>query len=149
MKSKILILLFILIIFTGCNKNQLICEKKAKNPGYTYNESYKLVYDESGNNLKQINITMESVYNEHYTAEEIEEEYDEVVEYCDFYESASSKLVECRAKLNNSVITVNVKIKVEKISDDLFENMMYVTKKEINKRKEAKKMLENVGYTCK
>lgn len=139
----------VLMVFTGCSKSKLTCEKKAKNPGYVYNESYKLIYDESGENLKQINLKMESVYNEHYTEEEIREEYEDVTEYCDFYESASSKLVECKARLKKSTITVDVKIKVEKIGDELFESMMYVTKKEINKLKEAKKMLENVGYTCK
>ncbi len=149
MKYKFLVLLMILIIFTGCSKSKLTCEKNTKNPGYIYNESYKLIYDESGEDLKQIDLKMESTYNEHYTAEEIDEEYEEVVEYCEFYEAASNKLIECKAKLKKSIITVNIKIKVEKINDELFENMMYVTKEEINKRKEAKKMLENVGYTCK
>lgn len=136
-------------MFTGCNKSKLTCEKKEKNPGYTYSEKYELVYNEQGENLKQINITMKSDYNDRYTSEEIEKEFDDVVEYCDFYEAASNKLVECVPKLKDDVITIKIKIKVANISDELFEDMMYVAKEEINNSKETKKTLENVGYTCK
>ena len=149
MKYKVLILLTIIMIFTGCGKSKLTCEKNKKKPGYIYNEKYELIYDENEENLKQINLTIKSTYNEQYTTEEIEDEYDEVVEECDFYEAASDKLIECKPKLNNNVITVKIKIKVANISDELFEKMMYVTKSEISNRNDTKKMLENVGYTCK
>lgn len=149
MKYKILILLVMIAIFTGCGKNKLTCEKSKKNPGYIYSEKYELVYDKSGENLKQINLTLKSDYNEQYTLEEIEKEYNELASECDFYESASNKLVECKPELSKDVIIVKIKIKVANISDELFEQMMYVTKSEISKKKDTKKMLENVGYTCR
>lgn len=149
MKNKLVIIFISLIFVTGCGKSQLNCEKKEKNAGYDYTESYKFIYDEKKENIKQIQLVMESRYNEFYSKEEIEEEYNDVLEYCDFYESGSNKLIECKPKLDKKVITVQVTIKVDKISDDLFESMMYVTKEEINNLKDTKKMLENVGYRCK
>lgn len=149
MKYKILTFLLMVFVFTGCNKSELVCSKKLKNAGYVYNEDYKLTYDENNQNLKQINLTMKYNYNEHYTKEEIQGEFSDAVEYCDFYESGSNKLIECNATLDDNILTIDAIIKVNKISDDLFENMMYVTKEEINNLKDTKKMLENVGYSCK
>ena len=149
MKNRLLIFLLVIFLFTGCGKNELVCEKKSRNAGYDYRENYELVYDDNSNDLKEINLTMESIYNEFYTAEEILDEYNEVYEYCDFYQSGSNNLIECKPILNGNILTVKIKIKVNKINDEMFENMMYVTKEELNDLKSTKKMLENVGYSCK
>ncbi len=147
MRGKILIISLVLLI-TGCSKNELVCNKKTKNAGYDYQESYNLVYDDNSK-LNYINLTLKSIYNEHYTDVEILDEYNEVYDYCDFYQSSSHKLIECKPDLDDNILTVKIKIKVNKIDDDLFEDMMYVTKEEISDIKKAKKMLENVGYSCK
>ena len=46
-------------------------------------------------------------------------------------------------------IKINLSTDVEKISDSEFEDIMYVTKDEINSIKDTKKLLKNVGYSCK
>lgn len=149
MKYKVLILLTVLVIFTGCNKSKLTCEKKKKNAGYDYTEKYDLVYDKDGNQLKKIKLLITAKYNEYYTDEEIEEQYNDVVSYCSVFDLADEKLITCNAKRDDNVVSVTATIEAEKIDDESFEKMMYVTKEEISKRKDAKKMLQNVGYTCK
>ncbi len=149
MKYKVLILLMILVIFTGCDKSKLTCEKKKKNAGYDYTEKYDFIYDKDGNELKKIKLFITAIYNEYYTDEEIEEQYNDVVSYCSVFDLADEKLITCNAKRDDNVVSVTAVIEADKIDDESFEKMMYVTKKELSKRKDAKKMLENVGYTCK
>lgn len=149
MKYRVLIFLVILTIFTGCNKNKLTCEKNKKNAGYDYNEKYEFMYDKDGNELKKIKLFIKATYNEYYTEEEIDEEYHDVVSYCSVFDLADEKLITCNAKRDDNVVSVNAVIEAEKIDDESFEQIMYVTKEEISNRKEAKKMLQNVGYTCK
>lgn len=137
-----------MVVLTGCSKSELTCSKKSKNAGYVYDENYELIYDNNKENLKQINLTMKYNYNELYTEDEINEDYSDALEYCNFYESGSNKFIECDSTLDKDILTINVIIKVNKISDDLFEDMMYVTKNEVNNLNDTKKMLENVGYSC-
>ena len=148
MKYRLILLILIIFSLTGCNNKKLVCEKKQKYAGYDYLESYELVYDDDSK-LNYIKLTMKSIYNDRYTDSEILDEYNEVYDYCDFYVSTSHHLIECQPNLDDNNLTVNIKIKVDKINDDLFENMMYVTKDEISDIKEAKKMFKNVGYSCK
>lgn len=149
MKNKIIIFLLILVLFTGCNKSKMKCEKKEKNAGYTYNENYNFTYDKNGENLQKINIEMKYNFNELYTSDELETEYDKVKEYCDFYNSSEENIISCSSSLNKNVIELIVGISVNKIDDSDFEDIMYVTKEEINNITNTKKMLENVGYSCK
>lgn len=149
MKYKILLFLFIVFALTGCSRSELTCSKKSKNAGYVYNEIYELIYANNNENLEKINLTMEYDYNERYTAEEISEEYSEAVKYCNFYGSGSQKFIKCEPNLDDDMLTIDVIIEVNKIDDELFEDIMYVSKDEINNLKDTKKMLENVGYSCK
>lgn len=148
MKIKIFVLLNFLLFFTGCNDNVLVCEKNEKKPGYDYKENYKLIYDQDGDQLKKINLLISFQYNEYYTMEEIEDEYDIATNRCTYYEASSEK-IKCSPSLENNQIKIDIVIKVEEISDSLFENIMYVTKNDLNILKESKKVLENVGYVCK
>lgn len=149
MKNKIIIFLLILVLFTGCNKSKMKCEKREKNAGYTYNENYNFTYDKNGENLQKINIEMKYNFNELYTSDELENEYSKVKEYCNFYNSSEENIISCSSSLNKNVIEVIVGISVNKINDSDFEDIMYVTKEEINNITNTKKMLENVGYSCK
>lgn len=149
MKYKLSLFFIALILFTGCGKKNLTCEKKEKGTGYTYNEKYELIYNNNGVDLKKINVEMLYKFNELYTEEELKSEYSKVSEYCDVYNSGSRKIISCSSNLNKNVIKINLSTDVEKISDSEFEDIMYVTKDEINNIKDTKKLLKNVGYSCK
>ena len=148
MKYKFIILFFSLIIITGCDKTKLVCEKKEKNPGYDYYEQYEFLYNENGNELEKIKTKVEAKYNELYTEEEIEEEYNSVKNLCSLFDLSEQKYVDCNVEVNGNIITVDTLMKVEEISEESFNNFMYVTKEEVSNKKDTKKLLKNVGYTC-
>lgn len=148
--KKIYIAFLLMVLFiTGCSNDKLTCGKKSKEAGYDYSETYEFTYDKNGSNLSKVGLKIKSIYNEYYTDEEIDKEYNEILNYCELYELESDKKITCSAELKDRIITADIIIKVEDIDDEVFELMMYVTKEEINNRKNTKKMLENVGYSCK
>ena len=149
MKHSLLICLVAIFLFTGCSKEKLICEKKKKNAGYDYTEKYEFEYNEEGNKLKKINLSIVAIYNEFYTDDEIEQQYTDVQKYCSVFDLADEKLITCNASRDGNIVNVGATIEVNKIDDESFEKMMYVTKEEISNIKDTKKMLDNVGYSCK
>ena len=112
-------------------------------------ENFKAFKKSGEVDLKKINVEMLYKFNELYTEEELKSEYSKVSEYCDVYNSGSRKIISCSSNLNKNVIKINLSTDVEKISDSEFEDIMYVTKDEINNIKDTKKLLKNVGYSCK
>ena len=148
MKCRMIFLLFSLILITGCDKTKLVCEKKEKNPGYDYYEQYEFLYNGDGNELEKIKIKIEANYNELYTEEEIKEEYNSVKNLCSLFDLSEKKYVDCNVEVNGNIINVNTLMRVEQISEESFNNFMYVTKDEVSNKKETKKLLKNVGYTC-
>ena len=148
MKAKFLILFICLFIFTGCNSNELVCEKKEKKAGYDYEEKYELLYDKKGELLKKVILSTNSKYNELYTEEEIEKIYLEASKNCENHEKENNK-IKCSVKRKGNEVNTQINIDVDKISENLFEDILYVTKKEFNNLKNSKKILENVGYKCK
>lgn len=148
MRYKLIFLFSFLFILTGCDKTKLVCEKKEKNPGYDYYEQYEFLYNEEGNELEKINFKVEAIYNEMYTEEEIQEEYNSVQSLCSLFDLSEKKYVDCKVVVNGNVITVDTTMKVAQISEESFNNFMYVTKDEVSNKKDTKKLLKNVGYTC-
>lgn len=149
MKYKLILFLSIIFLFSGCDKSQLTCEKNKKNAGYDYNEKYEFQYNDDGNELKKINLFITATYNEYYTDDEIEQEYNDVKNYCSVFDLADKKWITCQVDRDNNIISVNAVINAGKISPESFEKIMYVTKEEVSNFKDTKKMLENVGYSCK
>lgn len=147
MKQKIFII-FTIFFLTGCNKNILKCEKIEKNPGYVYKETYELIYNDNGEEIKNINIDIDASFNEMYNEDEIDEQFETVSNYCASFEYADKNMIRCTSNRDGNNLNVQIFINATEIDSETFEKIMYVSKEEIFKKSETKKRLENVGYSC-
>lgn len=145
MKRKILTLL-ILIILTGCSNDKMVCTKKGNDQGIKSKEEYILTYKKDKIDEYKLISTYE--FNDLYTEEEIEEQKKSVEKTCDYFKEESDSKVKCKINIKNRIITVEVSTDLKNIDEDTFENLMFVPLKELNNKKETKKMFKNVGYTC-
>ncbi len=148
MKKYILIFGLCLLMLTGCgNKSKLVCSKSEKNAGYDYYDEYNLIYENGS--VSQIILKMEAIFDEHYTDEEIDEQYDKIAEECHMYEVSSLGSIKCKVVKKDDKIEFEQKINVKKIDDKLFEKFFNLTKDDISNRDNIEKILSNVGYNCK
>lgn len=145
--KKLLILIIPILILTGCSKEKLTCTKKEKSNGYKSTEEYSLQYKKDKLTYYTYKTTYE--FNEFYTEEEIKKEQEKVEEVCNYFKQESNNKVKCKIELKNKVLSIKMSLDISSISEDIFDNMMFLPLSEFNKEKEMKKMFKNTGYTCK
>ena len=145
--KKVLFLILFVFLLTGCQKDKLSCEKTVKSNGYTSSEIYQLKY--SNDKLKDLKFVTEYKFNDFYTAEEIDSQYKTVLRSCNNFKEDSNDKIKCVPELKGKNIKVTITTNLNDIDEDTFENIMFVTLKELNNKNDTKKMFKNVGYTCK
>ncbi len=145
--KKIIYTIIFIAILTGCTNEKMICTRKDNDNGIISKDEYSLKYDKD--KLEQYILTSTYEFNDLYTNDEIEEQKKSAEKTCDYFKEESNNHVECKVELKNRIITVKVSTDLKNIDPDAFENIMFVPLKDLNNKKETKKMYKNAGFTCK
>ena len=150
MKKKMLyVMIFSLVLLTGCGKTKLICKYSTSDSYQGDNEiRYKLTYDKKGN-VDKVVVFTKSRYGDKFIENNninMEEESKTAKQICEQYKD--QKNVTCNANLVNNTITLELKYNYKKMSDEDKEKFGFGDSDSM-KYDIVKSSYEKNGYTCK
>ena len=149
-RSKILMILAVVILVTGCGEKKLVCSRSKNDSYYGYNSiTYKLDFNKKGN-VKKFSINSVSDYYDNYINNEninMNDELTEAKKICDTYKD--SKYASCNVELySNKKIVVDLKFDLDKLTDDEITNFELTEFKTTTYDAAKEKYVKN-GFTCK
>lgn len=145
--KKLSLLIFGVLILTGCSNNTLVCNLEEENEGLNQTSKVELVYE--NDTIKQYDITVK-MKSEDSSKEDIDTSVNSLIEFYDEEFKGIDGISYKVKNENNNTISMSITLDFTKIKEEDLDSAKSLSDidREL-KKADAQEYFEEKGFTCK